>query len=91
MGKHTSQPWKVVRRRTGTYVVSIANKDCPSGQVVATVSSGPGKNTEANADLIAAAPEQDARIKVLENEKSDLQLRLREWKSCALAGEVSRG
>ena len=49
--KHTPGPWKANQGRDLAFRISTDK------QVVATISSGPGKNAEANAHLIAAAPE----------------------------------
>ena len=59
--RHTPGPWSV--GKSGTMIVAPPTRDFPHGQVVASVSPGPGKNTIANAKLIAAAPDMLAALR----------------------------
>lgn len=65
--KHTPGPWKLVLNKFGCEAaVTVANKNSPDQPfIVAMCDDGEHLNNEANARLIAAAPEMLKAIKQL--------------------------
>ncbi len=58
--RHTPGPWSI--GPSGKMIISGPRTDFAHGQVIASISAGPGKNTVANARLIAAAPDMLALL-----------------------------
>jgi hypothetical protein len=63
MNKHTPGPWEVSKLGNGLYI--LGDRRPGSAQVVATVGGSSQANLEANARLVAAAPELLAQLKAL--------------------------